>query len=418
MLLAMQDRELYAQILGLVAPWRVTEVQLDRDAGEVVVRVESEADRLPCPTCEKACSRYDHRARRWRHLDTCQYQTILEAEVPRVKCAEHGVLQASVPWAGPNSRFTALFEALAIDWLREASIAAVARQLRMTWDELSGVMERAVRRGLQRRGPIGSASIAIDETSFQKRHEYVTVVTDHRTKTVLHVADDRKVTSLDGYFAALTEKEIASLRSISMDMWKPYIAAVRARVRNADEKIGFDRFHVASHLGDAVDRVRRAENKALRQEGDDTLVGSRYLWLRSPQNMATRTWQSFKELRESSLKTARAWAIKEMASRLWHYRSRGWARRAWTRWIGWAMRSRLEPIKQAARMIRDHLWGILNAVVSGASNAAAESINAKIQRIKRMACGFRNRQRFRTAIYFHLGGLDLYPPVHVTHTNA
>lgn len=118
---------------------------------------------------------------------------------------------------------------------------------------------------------------------------------------------------------------------------------------------------------------------------------------------------SFEVLRESSLRTARAWAFKEAAMSLWHYASRGHARNAWRRWLAWARRSKLEPVKRVAAMIRDHLPGILTAIVTRTTNAASESINAKIQWIKRAACGFRNRQRFRNAIYFHLGGLDLHP---------
>jgi len=112
---------------------------------------------------------------------------------------------------------------------------------------------------------------------------------------------------------------------------------------------------------------------------------------------------------------ARAWAIKETARELWGYVHRGWAERGWQRWLGWALRSRLEPIRKVARMVKEHLWGLLNAVVQGVTNATSESLNAKIQRVKKNACGFRNRERFRTAILFHCGGLDLYPRP-ATHT--
>jgi len=111
----------------------------------------------------------------------------------------------------------------------------------------------------------------------------------------------------------------------------------------------------------------------------------------------------------TTLKTARAWAIKELAMSLWDYVSRTWAEKGWHRWYSWAIRSRLEPIKQAARMIKKHLWGIINAIVLKADNGHAESINSKIKMIKIRARGFRNKDRFKTAIYFHLGGLDLYP---------
>jgi transposase len=166
---------------------------------------------------------------------------------------------------------------------------------------------------------------------------------------------------------------------------------------------------VAKHLGDAVDRVRRREQKALRAEGKDILTGTKYWWLKNPENIDEEMWEEFEPLRLSTLKTARAWATKEMAMTLWGYVSRGWATRAWKRWLSWALRSRLQPVRQAAVMVRKYLWGIVNAIVHKVTNAKTEGMNSKIQKIKRMACGFRNRQRFRNAIYFHLGGLDLYP---------
>jgi transposase len=131
--------------------------------------------------------------------------------------------------------------------------------------------------------------------------------------------------------------------------------------------------------------------------------------LRNPDNFTAEAWERFGPLRHSSLKTARAWAIKEFAMTLWAYRRRAWALRAWERWYSWAIRSRLEPVKKVARMVKAHLEGILTAVIKGITNARAEGINAKIQWMKYTARGFRNRERFRIAIYFHLGGLDLYP---------
>ena len=123
-------------------------------------------------------------------------------------------------------------------------------------------------------------------------------------------------------------------------------------------------------------------------------------------------------MRDYSLKAGRAWAIKDAARWLWSYTKRGWAEKAWKRWIGWAMRSRLEPMKRAARTIRDQLWGIVNAIVLRITNAGAESQNAKIQWIMKHVCGFRNRDRFRNAIYFHLGGLYLYPRPASAHTTS
>jgi transposase len=415
----MRDRDLYARILNLQAPWTVADVELDLKGEEVRVRLEAGTADLRCPQCDRVAGRYDSRERRWRHLDTCQLRTVLVADVPRVKCEEHGVHQVKVPWADPGSGFTALFEALTIDWLKEASIKAVAERLKLSWDEADGIQGRAVARGLARRERVVPTKLGLDETSFQKRHEYVTVLTDRATGNVVHVADDRRQATLEAFLDTLTVEERALIESVAMDMWGPYIAAVKAKVPGAERKIAFDKFHVASHLGDGVNDVRKQEHRALLAEGDTTLTRTKHLWLQNPGNMKAERWEAFTSLRESALKTARAWALKETAMGLWRYRSLAWAKKAWKKWLGWALRSRLEPMRKKARMIREHLWGILNAVVTGTTNALAESVNAKIQWIKRMACGFRNRERFRNAIYFHCGGLNLYPDaLQAAHTTS
>ncbi len=406
----MRDKDLYAQILGIKSPWQVTGVELALSEGEVTVHVEQKRNaRLCCPTCGKASPGYDSRIRRWRHLDTCQYRTILVADVPRVTCKEHGVVTTPVPWAESGSGFTALFEALVIDWLKEASTSAVSRLMGMSWNAIDGIMQRAVKRGLSRRETLSMTRIGVDETAFKKRHDYVTIVSDQEDGTVLFVGNDRKKATLKSWYENLTEKQREAIKSISMDMWPAFITATLESLPGADTKIAFDKFHVAKYLGEAVDKVRRQEHKALMAEGYVDLKGSKYDWLTNPENMTRQQKYRFKTLRDSTLKTARAWAIKELAMSLWHYVSKTWARKGWEQWLSWAVRSRLKPIKEVARTIKEHLWGILNAIILKVSNGPAEGINSRIKMIKVRSRGFRNKERFANAIYFHLGGLDLYP---------
>lgn len=406
----MRDRDLYRRILGIEWPWEVVDVELKLDDGEVLVWIEHAAsEQLRCPECGEAVPGYDKRSRRWRHLDTCQYRTILAAKVPRVECPEHGVRQVRVPWGEPGSRFTALFEALIIDWLAEASTAAVARLFDLSWEAVDGVMQRAVRRGLERRDRSLPSHIGVDETSFQKRHEYVTVVVDQDRDTVEYIADGRGRETLDEFFAGFSTEELAGVESIAIDMWAPYVSSIVGSVPDAARKIAFDKFHLAMHLNRAVDEVRRAEHRELIAEGREELKGTKYLWLKSPERLRGQQALRFEALRQQSLKTSRAWAIKDLAMKLWDFTDRGQARSAWSAWYSWAIRSQLEPIKRVARMVRDHLEGIVNAIVLRVTNARTEAINATIQWLKYTARGFRNRERFRTAIYFHLGGLDLYP---------
>lgn len=315
----MRDKDLYARILGLQSPWQVSRVDLALSEGEVTVHVEPEAGAAQCcPTCGQISPGYDTRPRRWRHLDTCQYKTILVGEVPRVKCPAHGVRTVSVPWAEPGSGFTALFEALVIDWLQAASISAVSRLMNLSWNAIDGIMQRAVTRGLARREEACPTQLGVDETAFRKRHDYVTIVSDQRAGTVLHVGHDRKQETLKAWYEGLTKAQRTAIESVSMDMWPAFINATLESLPGAEEKIAFDQFHVARHLGEAVDKVRRQEHKALLAEGREDLKGSQYDWLHNPGNMTRQQQQRFKALRESTLKPARAWAIKELARSLWH----------------------------------------------------------------------------------------------------
>ena len=151
------------------------------------------------------------------------------------------------------------------------------------------------------------------------------------------------------------------------------------------------------------------ENKTLLADGDHCMARSRYNWLRHLGDVSRKHWPDFKALRAVAIKTARAWAIKEYASTLWNYISRTWAEKGWKKLLGWMSRSRLTAMVKLARTIRKHLWGIINAIVLSASNGKSESMNSRIQKLKSRSNGFRNRERFRNAIYFHLGALDLYP---------
>ena len=407
----MQDRELYRRILGIETPWYVESVDLKLEAGEVHVHLRHhDMIHWPCPECGAASKLYDHQPeRQWRHLDTCQYQTILHAEPPRSECSEHGVKVVKLPWAEPASRFTALFEALAIEWLKAASQKAVAGLMKLSWDEIHGIMERAVKRGLERRKAERVSHIGIDEKAFRKGHNYLTLVNDLSGSRVLYVAEDRKQASLDGFWGTLTAEQIASIEALAMDMWDPYIASVREHVPEADGKIVFDKFHVAQHLGEAVDRVRRKENQTLKASGDDRLTGTRYDWLRNPAAMEPKDRREFTELRKSGLKTARAWALKETAMALYNYVYERPARKHFRWWHNWAVRSRLPPMIETARMLKRRFENIITYLRHPITNAASESINAKIQWVKYTARGFRNKQNFVHAIYFHCGGLDLTP---------
>jgi transposase len=408
----MRDTQLYQQILGLVDPWFVSRVELNVADGRVDIWVEHRKGcAWNCPVCGRQVGLFDHADERtWRHLDTCQFQTFLHARVPRCGCPDHGIRNVKLPWAETRSRFTLLMERLIIDVLHQCqTIAGACVIMRISWDEGFGVMQRGVIRGQERKEQTVVRHMGVDEKAFRKGHNYVTVVCDLERSTVEHVAEDRTTESLAGYYASLSETQRQGIEAVAMDMWEPYVQATLAGLPLAAEKIVFDRFHIMKQMNHALDKVRLGEHRRLQAEGQQTLKGTKHWWLYARENVPDRYRTDFASLRQQNLQTARAWAIKETLREMWHYKSVTWARKFFDRWFAWAKRSQLPPVKKVADMIKTRLANVLSYCRRQVTNGVAEGLNSKIMTIKRKCCGFRNMENFKTAIYFHCGGLDLYP---------
>ncbi len=410
----MRDTELYRHLLGLLEPWTVERVELNVSEQRVDVwAAHPTGQRWPCPECGTDLALYDHAEERvWRHLDSCQFLTYLHARPPRVQCPTHGVRQVRVPWAEARSRFTALFERLAIDVLRATDIRGATRLLRISWDAAWHLMAKAVARGQRAKAAHVPTHLGVDEKAIAKGQTYLTLVVDLERATVEHIADERTQASLAGYFESLTPAQKATIQAVAMDMWPAYIQATLAHVPGAAEKIVFDRYHIMAHMGKAVDTVRKQEHRTLQAAGDDTLTGSKYLWLYAGENVPEVHQARFIELQQQHLKTGRAWALKETLRVLWSYTRRGWAQPFWQRWYLWATHSQLPPVVKVARLIKRHLPNVLTYFAHPITNAVSEGLNSRIQTIKKRAYGFRNKEHFKTAIYFHCGGLQLYPATH------
>lgn len=407
----MRDTDLYKHLLGLDAPWTVSSVKLDVAAGRVDVWAEHDKKaRFQCPDCDRPCGLYDHdEERAWRHLDSCQFQTFLHARIPRIRCDEHGVKQARVPWAEPRSRFTMLFERFVIDVLQNMDTKNAARLLGLSWDEAHHIMERAVMRGVDRRGQVSPQLLGVDEKAIATRHTYGTLLNDLEHGCVLEVTRDRRADSLSACYDSLGKDGLKNVKAVAMDMWKPFIQATLKALPNAKDMIVFDRFHIVRYLTDAVDRVRRSENRKLVAEGDERLVGSKHLWLWNEENVPEWRQVEFEKLKKSKLRTALGWAIKEGFRDFWDLRDEHEARVFFGHWLRWATRSRLAPMVKAARVIEHHLDNVLTYFKHRITNAASEGINSGIALLNSRARGYKNFANFRLAILFRHGGLDLYP---------
>lgn len=234
--------------------------------------------------------------------------------------------------------------------------------------------------------PTCAARLGVDERAIRKGHHYETLVVDLDTGTVEAVLDDRTQASLE-----------------------PYIRATHACVPDATTQLVFDRYHATRYVTEAMDQVRRQEHQALQAQDDRCLTGTKHLWLWNEENIPAWPRAEFDALKHAELKTSRAWAIKESLRGFWTYRYPKCAEKYFTAWYFWATHSRLTPIIEAARTLKRHLPNLLTYFKRWITNAMSEGINRKVQALKLMACGYRNRAHYKTAMLFRCDGLDLYP---------
>jgi len=389
----------------------VSGVQLKLDKEEVNVIRAYRSSQAPCPVCGEMRPIYDHRERRrWRHLDTCQLKTYLVCEVPRIDCREHGIMTVQTPWATRHSRFSSLFEQVAIDWLLAfKKQTKVAKMLRISFDQLHGIMERAVKRGLKRRDHKHLVPyVGIDEKSIGRHHHYSSVLFDLQGQRVLDVVENRdEVAAIRLLNKGLTGEERTGVQAIAMDFWRPYLKAAREILPQAD--VVHDPFHMIQQLNKAIDKTRRQESYRVDKERRTYLKHTRYLFLQNPEYWTDTYKTRFQQIQRIDLKTADAWRMREDFKGFFSCQTLNEAKFYLAEWFYEVQQSDLPFVKNTAKTFQNHLSGILNFIIHRITHALAETINGLIKEILYMARGFPLFENFRIAILFFLGKLDPYP---------
>lgn len=417
----MDSTQLYQRLLGLEAPWKVSEVILDESRGELLVRVLNTDKKHSCPTCKASgCSLHDHApTRRWRHLDSCQMATIIECSIPRVRCDEHGVNQLAVPWAGPKSRFTLLFEARAIDAMLMCSRRSAAELLAASEPSLRRIAEHAVARGLAAKEADradGSLAIptgfSVDEKSWRGRR-YATIIGDPKGRIVEDILPGRSQGPLEAWFKGLGTAALHAISFVTMDFHDGFRSAVRASVPAADAKIVHDKFHLVKAANDAMEQTRRAEMALYRgkkdKDSERLLKKARYSLLRSGTDLQDKHQERVDLIDEWFHDTGDAYRMKESLRQILSESCHLKVQILLGEWASWVLSSTLEPMKKLARLVTRRMQGILNIFALAKSNANAESLNARIQAVRVKSRGHRNYDAFKRDIMFHLGGLKLHP---------
>ena len=402
----MFSEQLFDLMLDFGDEWKVEDVQLNTKTEEVDVQIKYIGQRADHPLTFEPCPIYDHAPlRRWRHLDTMQFKTYINCRVPRVKGTDGKVLTVKVPWADSFERHTYLFESLAIDVLQSTkNQSKTAKLLRCGFNVINRIIHNSTARGLGRRlDNLIFEHLSIDEKSFKKGHKYVTVISDPISGVIIDVTKNRDSASCrQAIEKAVSEAHRAEVKTVTMDMWKPFMNATKELL--PDSEIVHDRFHLVKYLNEALDKVRRREVRK-----HDALKNTKYIFLKNPENHTEKQRIKFESISGANYEVSRAWQVKENFREIFGCDTIKEAISLVYQWINHALRTNIKEIIKVVDTFKNHIRGIINAMVNSFSNAMAERLNGKIQEIKTSGRGYRRFENFRSAILFFHGGLNLYP---------
>ena len=367
-----------------------------------------------CSRCRRPAPGYDRLAQRsWLSVPLWNIPTYFQYAPRRVECAEHGVVVEHIPWSDGKRPVTCAMMGFLALWARRLSWRETARSFQTSWEMVYRSVAWFVEWGLAHRQLRGVESIGVDEIHWGhglKADNFLTVIyqIDPGCRRLLWVGRRRSQATLRRGLKALGPEVVKGLRFVCSDMWKPYLKVIAAQAGHALHIL--DRFHITSHLNQAVDQVRRTESTSLRtknKKAAQRLKHTRWTLLRRGSRVRGRARQKLNALLASKLATARAWKLKETFSHFWTYKSLIWAEAFLDYWCCRAMRSRLEPMKRVARMLRTHQPLILNwfRAKGEISNGAVEGLNNKIRVVTRRSYGFRTYNAMEIALYHNLGRL-------------
>ncbi len=396
-------RKLIETALQIEEPFRLIRMEFEdiEQAWHLYVDFERGAT-FACPHCGGPCTAYDSAWKQWRHLDFWDWKTYMHARAPRVDCkACCKITQVPVAWSRPGSHFTYQFETWAMRLMAEMPVKAASREIREHDTRLWRVFRHYVREAMAQLDVGQVRRIAVDETSSRRGHRYITLFVDVDTKIVLFAVEGKGKESLEHFKAYLESKgaQASQIREICCDMSPAFIRGIEDFF--PDAQITFDKFHVMKMVNEAVDDVRIEEQKHTPE-----LKKSKYVWLKNESNLKPEQKETLARLKDSNLQTGRAYRLKLAMQQFWttpHL----FADLFLKEWIGWANRSRLEPMIGVAKTLKQHQEGILRWFHSKMTNGLLEGINGLVQAAKRRARGYRNVNNLIAMVYMTANKLHL-----------
>ncbi len=404
----MFTHQFFDLLLNLDDNWQVKNVTADYKTEEITIEISFIGKQATCSESFDLCPIYDHAPKRiWRHLDTMQFKTYISCRLPRIKNKKGKVVTIVPPWASKHERHTHLFEHAVIDLLLATkNQSKTADFMRCGFNVVNRIIHLSTQRGLARRNlsELEFKHLSIDEKSFKKGHQYVSVLSHPSSGCVIDIEEGRNIEATEKLLdKSLIAKQQEKVKTISMDMWKAYMAVAKEKLPNAE--IVHDKFHLIKYLNGAIDKVRKREVKT-----NEELKNSRYALLKSPENLTEKQRIKFDAIRQANYQVSRAWEVRENFKNIFNTEmDKNSAFHLFFKWMNNAINKQIKEINKVVEMFKKHLNGIVNALISSFNNAMAERLNGKIQEIKIAGRGYRKFENFRSAILFFHGGLNLYP---------
>jgi transposase len=402
------EKELFSAALGIQEPIYIDEIVFDGTEGELHIHMNfRHGGRFSCSECGgTGLPVHDTVEKTWRHLNFWQYKTYIHLRTPRTKCPKCGERLWIPPWGRAQSGFSMLFEAFVMALAKEMPISRIGELVGEHDTRIWRIVRFHTRRAHAKKNYAAVTNVGCDETSSRKGHNYVTVFTDMDRGEVMFATPGKDSGTVKAFVEELPKHEARPLqiREVAIDMSPAFISGAGEHLPAAN--ITFDKFHVIQALNKAQDEVRRMEQKK-----NPLLTSSRYIWLKNPENLTVKQKEQLETLRYENLKTAKVYQMKltfqDIYRNIWEPEA---AKEAIKKWLSWAVRSRLEPIKRFAQMVKTHFDGIMRYFTSRLTSGAIEGINSRIQEVKRRARGFRNIDNFITMIYLEAAGLNMELP--------
>jgi len=405
----MNPESLFSMALGITFPWEVEGIEFSKEAKRLDIKIGFQRGAtFACPVCGAPAPAYDTSEKTWRHLNFFQYEAYLTARVPRVKCpnSDCGVKQVQVPWARAGSGFTLLFEALVMALVREMPVKAAAALLGEHDTRIWRVLDHYVQAARANADHSGVCRVGIDETSARRGQDYITLFFDLDQRRLLFGTEGKDHETVKAFTEDLKAHNGTpeSVTAACIDMSKAFIKGIREALPNAE--ITFDPFHLIQLMNDALGKVRAEEARLF----PELLHGSRYAFLKNPENLTGKQDETLTKLSHYRLKTGKAYLIKLALQDVYFAPTRESAETQLKSWYNWAIRSQIEQVKKVARTVKGHWNGILAWFDSKLSNGYLEAVNGLIQAAKRRARGYRSTKNLINMAYLVAGKLDFRLP--------